>query len=305
MINYSIIIPHYNTPDLLERCLASIPERKDIQIIIVDDKSDPAIVDFKHFPGKERKHVELFFNKKGGSAGRARNIGLQQVRGKWILFADADDYFLQETFDILDEYVNTDYDIVFFNIISRYSDTGTLATRNEEITKILHQFDTSKEQTVNDLRYNHDYPTAKLIKKKLVIENNLQFDEVRWANDVMFSTKIGYYAAKIQVDLRPIYCLTVTHGSLVNQISLESRLCRYEVMLRVNQFLRSVGKTSCQHSIMYSLRRAYRYGGIKALWQFILLGIQYNANFFIGWQSWLKNAFYNEEKGKEKYIIKS
>ena len=34
---YSVIIPHRNTPDLLERCLDSIPERADIQVLVIDD----------------------------------------------------------------------------------------------------------------------------------------------------------------------------------------------------------------------------------------------------------------------------
>ena len=49
-INYSIIIPHRNIPLLLRRCLDSIPRRMDIQIIVVDDNSDPGQVDFEHFP---------------------------------------------------------------------------------------------------------------------------------------------------------------------------------------------------------------------------------------------------------------
>jgi glycosyltransferase involved in cell wall biosynthesis len=40
MINYSFIIPHHNSPKLLERCLNSIPQRDDIEIIVVDDNSD-------------------------------------------------------------------------------------------------------------------------------------------------------------------------------------------------------------------------------------------------------------------------
>ena len=36
---YSIVIPHYNAPTLLARMLSSIPERDDIQIIVVDDGS--------------------------------------------------------------------------------------------------------------------------------------------------------------------------------------------------------------------------------------------------------------------------
>ena len=39
MINYSIIIPHKNIPNLLQRCLDSIPNREDVQIIVVDDNS--------------------------------------------------------------------------------------------------------------------------------------------------------------------------------------------------------------------------------------------------------------------------
>jgi len=40
MINYSIIIPHKNIPHLLVRCLDSIPQREDVQIIVADDNSD-------------------------------------------------------------------------------------------------------------------------------------------------------------------------------------------------------------------------------------------------------------------------
>lgn len=54
-IVYSIIIPHKNIPDLLRRCLDSIPQRPDIQIIVVDDNSSPDKVDFAHFPGRERR----------------------------------------------------------------------------------------------------------------------------------------------------------------------------------------------------------------------------------------------------------
>ena len=54
-INYSFIIPHRNVPHLLQRCIDSIPKRDDIQIIIVDDNSDPKIVNFECFPGLNEK----------------------------------------------------------------------------------------------------------------------------------------------------------------------------------------------------------------------------------------------------------
>ena len=91
--NYTIIIPHKNIPSLLKRCIDSIPKRKDLQIIIVDDNSSSSIVDFENFPGKERNDVNIIYTKEGRGAGYARNVGLLQADSKWVLFADADDYY--------------------------------------------------------------------------------------------------------------------------------------------------------------------------------------------------------------------
>ena len=44
---YSVIIPYKNAPILLQRCIASIPQRDDLQIIVVDDNSDNSIVDWE------------------------------------------------------------------------------------------------------------------------------------------------------------------------------------------------------------------------------------------------------------------
>ena len=67
-MSISIIIPHYNTPSLLKRCIDSIPIREDIEVIIVDDNSDSNIVDFAHFPGHERTYTKVIFTKKGKGA---------------------------------------------------------------------------------------------------------------------------------------------------------------------------------------------------------------------------------------------
>ena len=98
--NYTIIIPHKNISTLLQRCLNSIPERPDVQVIVVDDNSDPAVVDFENFPGKDRKNTEIYLTKEGKGAGYARNVGLRHAKGEWLLFADADDFYTENAFII-------------------------------------------------------------------------------------------------------------------------------------------------------------------------------------------------------------
>ena len=118
MINYSIIIPHKNIPDLLQICLDSIPERDDIEIIVVDDNSDEEIISKSDFPGLERSDCKVIFTKEGKGAGYARNVGLDNANGKWILFADADDYFVDDFLIILDKYSILEFDTIYFKLKS-------------------------------------------------------------------------------------------------------------------------------------------------------------------------------------------
>ena len=62
---FTIIIPHKNVPDLLQRCLDSIPKRDDLHIIVVDDNSDSKIVDFDRFPGLNNPQCTVIFTKEG------------------------------------------------------------------------------------------------------------------------------------------------------------------------------------------------------------------------------------------------
>lgn len=48
-ITYSIVIPHYKIPELLVKCLLSIPKRDDVQIIVVDDHSPEG----DHYPEED------------------------------------------------------------------------------------------------------------------------------------------------------------------------------------------------------------------------------------------------------------
>lgn len=124
-INYSFIIPHKNTPDLLQKCLDSIPRRDDVQIIVVDDNSDEDKVDFSSFPGLDDPTVEVYLTKEGKGAGYARNVGLKHAVGKWLVFADADDFFTGKINLLLDNNTSSESDVVFFkNISIRIPDGG-------------------------------------------------------------------------------------------------------------------------------------------------------------------------------------
>jgi glycosyltransferase involved in cell wall biosynthesis len=280
-INYSIIIPHKNSPLLLERCLESIPIRNDIQIIIVDDNSDPEIVNFSEFPGLDRFNTEVYFTKDSKGAGFARNIGLSKVIGKWIIFADADDFFNICLDKKMDEYLNSNYDIIYFqtNSINNISNKK-VESRGIEYNKWL-QDSIKKNIILDEVRYRINPPWGKFYSNELLKKHNINFDESLTANDVMFSTKSGYAAKNIKIDLSYLYCSSITIGSLDFTNDLEHILPRFNIALKHFEFLKQINKKKYRINIFNSLNmlrklnkknvlkkafhKAYRVLGIKYL----------------------------------------
>ena len=144
--SFTIIIPHYNIPELLSRCLASIPERDDTQVIVVDDKSDEPSCNELHKLEKVFPAVSFLYAQEHRGGGGARNLGLEHARGKYLLFADADDIFNGCISGILDEYAASWVDIIFFNANSIYFDDFRPARRSFQLNRIFARYPLEKKR---------------------------------------------------------------------------------------------------------------------------------------------------------------
>lgn len=216
-INYSFIIPHKNCPDLLQRCVESIPERDDVQVIVIDDNSDEG----KKPSLKERNNLQVILLDAAQSkgAGRARNVGLEHAQGKWIVFSDSDDFFNANLSDTLDEYLNDEHDIIYFNVkVCDCYDTHKKYPQKNK-SRIINRY----KETGNDLylRLCYTEPWGKFIRHTLVTENNIVFQETRAHNDLLFSVKAGLMAKKVCAIDIPIYCYVIREGSLRTSIHIE------------------------------------------------------------------------------------
>lgn len=230
--SYSFIIPHKNTPNLLAKCLKSIPERDDVQVIIVDDNSDPNKVDFKHFPGTGRKNFVVVFDKSGKGAGNARNVALDQVEDtKWLVFSDSDDYFTPYLSEAMDTYRHSDYDMVYFKRHSVYVGTNNPATRHQKANSRVDYALSTRDYNI--IRYKDLAPVCKFVSYKLVKENNIRFESIPMSNDAMFFLNVGCRANSIKIDANPIYIVSEREGSLMKIYNRESIECRYYTSTRV------------------------------------------------------------------------
>lgn len=239
-IQYTIIIPHYNLPDLLERLLNSIPKRKDVQVIVVDDCST-----FSHLMDLSKlqfsfSDVEFYSTAVNGGGGKARNVGLEYAKGKYVIFADADDFFTPEFSEILSTYQNTEeYDIIYFNNTSVDSDTLLPSNRNNQLSSFFKIANKDSERALLALRYIFGEPWCKIVKRELIEMNGIRFDETPIHNDTKYSYLVGYYGNRIKLDDRIGYCITSRSESVSKQISNEKLLIRTQIFSDKMKFLKS------------------------------------------------------------------
>ena len=89
----SIIIPVYNMEDKLSKCLDTVVNQtyKNIEIIIINDGSKDNSLDIINDYAKKDSRIKVI-NQKNSGISVARNNGLNIATGKYICFADSDDY---------------------------------------------------------------------------------------------------------------------------------------------------------------------------------------------------------------------
>ena len=217
-----------------------IPDLSEIQVIVVDDKSTQHREEYKRLReefGKRR--IEFYDNDGIKSAGTCRNIGLRHAAGEWLLFADADDYFMEGFYEGVSRYFDSDYDIIFYPPTSIVPETGKLSDRHVGTAKKVHDYCENPDwKNTLELRYKYQSPCSKLIRRAMVVENEIWFEEILVSNDVMFSMKCGYAAKQITADQQVIYCITMNKGSLTNRMSEELYDIRTGVFFRRFSFLK-------------------------------------------------------------------
>ena len=285
----SIIIPHFENADGLEILLKSIFSdaiaNPDInfETLVIDDYSCEQIQ--KELIKLQAKYdFKLYHNNSIKSAGTCRNIGVDNSNGKWLLFADSDDYFLPDFLKSVSKYFDSSYDIIFFSPISRIYGTNIESDRHKLYQKHIRKYLDFKEEM--HLRVNWSVPWSKMMNHDFIINNNIKFDSVKAYNDKYFSICAGLKASKICVDKNNIYCVTSRSNSLNTIKTYENITSRIKVNIRVNKLLTHNNLKKFKYSFLVLLIQSAKLGiypFFKSLKLILLNGENpfYNISWFL------------------------
>lgn len=234
----TIIIPHYNSVKTLNKLLSTIPLYEDIQVIVVDDNSNEGLPEFEELKNVYSSVLFLKNTRGKKGAGACRNIGLENAKGKWVLFADSDDYFVDGFYNIVSKYFDSCFEVIFFQATSVNLLTGEKSIRHHLVNEVLTNYIKFKNhETELLLRYTIPYPVCKLIDRNFLNKNSIRFDEIIASNDKMFSTKVGSHMKRFFVSDEVIYCITLGKKNLLMNVSNKVFTQRFSTFIEYHNYL--------------------------------------------------------------------
>lgn len=195
----SIIIPVYNVEDYILECLSSISAQTyqgDVECILVDDCSTDKSVDvIRQFIKEDKSKVEfhVILQERNQRQGTARNVGLKNAKGDYILFVDSDDVLSHNCLEVM------------FNDVERHPDVDYVLCSMTDMDghisfspQVYPSYVCDKEWLMRKSLFPEGGippgPVNKLIKKSLILKNDIYFPGKVIYEDVQFSFLLGIYA---------------------------------------------------------------------------------------------------------------
>lgn len=299
--DFSVIIPVWRgAAKFLPKLFDSIPENDRVEIIVVDNSKEP----LQREEIQSNRNIILLHSDSNRHAGGSRNDGMMISKGKWLLFADADDYYALGAFDVFYSNFNTTAEIVFTKPEGIYEDTGEYSDRGEDYADLVHRYCKGDEPELS-LRIYFQSPWCKMISHELVDRYNIRFDEICAGNDMFFSLVTGFYAKSVMAEDVVTYIVTVNRGSLTQRRDYEAIKARLYSKLHCNSFLKQQKLGKYQYSVMFALYESRKYGFLKTI-EFIKMIIMWHQNPFVGINNWIQTYFKKrrEEEKEVKYITR-
>lgn len=115
-MNFSVVLPVYNVGKYIERCLLSLQSQayKNFEMVFVDDCGDDNSIDIVSNYAKNDDRIRIVKNSKNLGTYHARRVGVENAKGKYIVFLDPDDELEPEALNILSSKIVNKPDVVFF-----------------------------------------------------------------------------------------------------------------------------------------------------------------------------------------------
>lgn len=218
----SIIVAIYKSADFLDKLITSLINQsyKNIEIILVDDGSPDKSGEICDNYASKDPRIKVIHKINGGAC-EARNVGMENASGDYIVIVDGDDWLETDFVEYMMMLIEkTDSDMAFSDKI--FTTRDRVQTVNDKVEKW------TAEEAAAAIIYPHmDIgPWNKIYKTTLLRENNITFS-VPWSGEgLYFASMAAQHAKSVGVGHRKVYNYRLNN--------VNSGLTKYNIQMGIN-----------------------------------------------------------------------
>lgn len=252
----SVIVPVYNVEKYLEECINSIINQtyKNLEIILVDDGSKDNSSRICDELSKKDSRIRVI-HKENGGVSDTRNVGILNSTGKYIQFADSDDFMEDNMIETLyKDIVESKAEVA---MCSYYLFKNGIKTTDANYEKEIY----NKEQILGEILLDEkirSYAWNKLFKKNLFDE--IQFPNGKVFEDIYIIPRVLEKSEKVVFNNTPLYYYRQREGSILHKQTNELRLEYIKAALNINKEIEnnfSNLKQYCAYNIAHITIKTY------------------------------------------------
>lgn len=272
MYKISIIIPIYNAEKylrhLLETIVGQTMDFQQIQVIMVDDLSTDKSRDIMdEYQNKYTNFVSVKLQENHKIAGTARNEGLKHATGKYLMFADSDDFFTKDACKIMYEAMEEKQaDFITANYIN--------ADQNGQVWKVpIFDYNLYTDFKLSITDYNKSFfilnssVCNKIFRRSFIEENHICFLEGVPGEDAYFTTSSFMKSKNVYYIKDVIYCYRQRNRN--NKTKSVSFYCSKDYFDRINKSYKAIYNNFRKNGFIRFYRYVYAKNMSYMLYKFI------------------------------------
>lgn len=219
----SVIVPVYMSEQYLPQCIDSILAQTftDFELLLIDDGSPDCCGKICEDYAKVDKRIRVFHQKNGGVS-TARNKGLTEALGRYVVFVDSDDYVLSEYIEALYNALPDDEEngVVIESVVKLHSNGYMESCSLPD----LNLSSKDRFRILTDLvEKNIGYSSGKIYSKGLIDKYNLSFlPGISLLEDLFFFLDYIQYVDFIFIRNIANYIYRVDHSDSAQSVSYKS-----------------------------------------------------------------------------------
>lgn len=219
----SVVIPIYNAEKYIKRCLESVMAQtyEDIEIILVNDGSIDSSYKLCEEISERDKRIRII-NQENMGVSVARNQGLEDCKGEYVIFVDSDDYLKSNMIEVL--YKNIRINEADYVICDYITVKEGLLIESEQVIDYGSYKDTEIKEIIRNMIGGGKLFSSVwrgIYKKDIIIDNHIEFKQMKFAEDMLFNFEYLLNCNKVTVIDDKLYFYVENSSSALNRTKLD------------------------------------------------------------------------------------